>query len=152
ARGTYVEGGLLDVAWPLGALLLAGAAWVHPPVRRRGVPRGMRVAAGPVAAAVLAMGVLAAERSAHLPAAAEVLAFATLLLVIARLALALRRAGENLAASEREATSDELTGLANRRALMSDLAAAVGRVPAPGNSHLLAMFDLDGFKLYNDTF
>jgi two-component system cell cycle response regulator len=152
AQGTYVEGGLLDVTWPLGALLLAGAAWAHPPATRRVVPRGMRIAAVPVAAAVLAMAVLVAERSGHLPAAAEVLAFATLLLVIARLALALRRAGENLAASEREATSDELTGLANRRALMADLAAAVGRAPAPGNSHLLAMFDLDGFKLYNDTF
>ncbi len=31
AQGTYVEGGLLDAAWPLGALLLAGAAWVPPP-------------------------------------------------------------------------------------------------------------------------
>jgi two-component system, cell cycle response regulator len=152
AQGTYVEGGLLDAAWPLGALLLAGAAWAHPPATRRVVPRGMRVAAVPVAAAVLAMGVLAAERSGHLPAAAEVLAFATLLLVIARLALALRRAGENLAVSQREATRDELTGLANRRALMADLAAATGQAPAPGNSHLLAMFDLDGFKLYNDTF
>jgi GGDEF domain-containing protein len=98
------------------------------------------------------MGVLAGERSGHLPAAAEVLAFATLLLVIARLSLALRRAGESLASSEREATTDELTGLANRRALMTDLGAAVTRAPVPGNSHLLAMFDLDGFKLYNDTF
>ena len=152
AQGTYAEGGLLDVAWPLGALLLAGAAWVHPPATRQVVPRGMRVAVVPVAAAVLAMGVLAAERSGHLPAAAEVLAFATLLLVIARLALALRRAGENLAVSEHEAKSDELTGLANRRALMADLAAVVGRAPTAGNSHLLVMFDLDGFKLYNDTF
>ena len=152
AQGTYVEGGILDAAWPLGALLLASAAWVRPPATRRVVPRGMRVAAVPVAAALLAMGVLAAERGGHLPAAAEVLAFATLLLVIGRLALALRRAGENLAVSERQATSDELTGLANRRALMADLAATVTRAPAPGNSHLLAMFDLDGFKLYNDTF
>jgi two-component system cell cycle response regulator len=152
AQGTYVEGGLLDAAWPLGALLMAGAAWVRPPAGRRVVARGMRVAVVPVAAALLAMGVLAAERIGHLPAAAEVLAFGTLLLVIARLALALRRAGENLAASKREATSDELTGLANRRALMADLAAAVEREPEPGNSHLLVMFDLDGFKLYNDTF
>jgi two-component system, cell cycle response regulator len=152
AQGSYVEGGILDVAWPLGALLLAGAAWVSPPANRRIVPRGVRVAAIPVAAALLAMGVLAAERSNHLPAAAEVLAFATLLLVIARLSLALRRAGESIASSERVATTDELTGLANRRALMADLEAAVARAPAPGNAHLVAMFDLDGFKLYNDTF
>jgi diguanylate cyclase (GGDEF)-like protein len=152
AEGTYVEGGLLDASWPLGALLIAAAAWVRAPAQRRVVARGMRVAVVPIAAALLAMGVLAAERSAHLPAAAEVLAFTTLLAVIGRLALALRRAGESLAGSEREASTDELTGLANRRALMADLGAAVARAPAPGTSHLLAIFDLDGFKLYNDSF
>ncbi|HVV91636.1 MAG TPA: HD domain-containing phosphohydrolase [Solirubrobacterales bacterium] len=152
AQGTYVEGGLLDAAWPLGALLLAGAAWVHAPERRRVVPRGIRVSAVPVAAALLAIGVLAGERAGRLPATAEVLALLTLLLVIARLGLSLRRTGETLASTEREAQTDELTGLANRRALMADLAAVVGRGSERGVSHLLAMFDLDGFKLYNDTY
>jgi diguanylate cyclase (GGDEF)-like protein len=152
AQGTYVEGGLLDVAWPLGALLLAGAAWAPAPRRQLVVPRGMRVAAVPVAAALVAMGVLAGERIGHLPAAAEVLAFATLLLVIGRLALSLRRAGERLAGSEHEARTDELTGLANRRSLMADLATALAEPPQEGHLNLLAMFDLDGFKLYNDTF
>jgi diguanylate cyclase (GGDEF)-like protein len=152
AQGTYVEGGLLDAAWPLGALLLAGAAWAPAPERRRVVPRGIRVSAVPVAAALLAIGVLAGERAGQLPATAEVLALLTLLLVIARLGLSLRRTGETLASTEREARTDELTGLANRRALMADLAAAVERKPEGGASHLLAMFDLDGFKLYNDSY
>jgi two-component system, cell cycle response regulator len=152
ARGSYVEGGLLDAAWPLGALLLAGAAWVHAPARRPVVARGMRVSAVPVAAALLAIGVLAGERAGRLPASAEVLAFATLLLVIGRLGLSLRRAGESVRNSKREALTDELTGLANRRALMADLAAAVERPAPEGQTHLMAMFDLDGFKLYNDTF
>jgi two-component system, cell cycle response regulator len=152
AQGSYVEGGLLDAAWPLGALLLAGAAWVHAPPRQRVVPRGMRVSLVPMAAALLAMGVLAGERASHLPAVAEVLAFATLLLVIARLGLSLRRTNESLRSSEREATTDELTGLANRRALMADLERAVENPPPQGRSHLLVMFDLDGFKVYNDTF
>ncbi|MBS1884480.1 MAG: diguanylate cyclase, partial [Actinobacteria bacterium] len=152
AQGTYVEGGILDAAWPLGALLISGAAWAHAPRRQRVVPRGMRVSAVPVAAALVAMGVLAGERMGRLPAAAEALAFATLLLVIARLGLSLRRAGERLQSSEREASTDELTGLANRRALMGGLAEAVARAPEPGKAHLMAMFDLDGFKIYNDTF
>lgn len=152
AQGRYVEGGLLDAAWPLGALLLAGAAWVAPAPRRRVHPHGLRVAIVPVAAALLAIGVLAAERLGRLPAAAEVLALVTLLLVIGRLGVSLRRASANLASSEREALSDELTGLANRRALMSDLSGAVVRSPRPGNAHLLVMFDLDGFKAYNDAF
>ena len=55
-----------------------------------------------------------------------------------------------LAASREEARTDALTGLRNRRALIADLAA---RIPGPGEpSVLLALFDLDGFKAYNDTF
>jgi two-component system, cell cycle response regulator len=152
AQGTYVEGGLLDAAWPLGALLLAGAAWVPPGPRRQVHPRGLRVAVVPVLAALLAIGVLAAERIERMPAAAEVLALVTLLLVVGRLGISLRRSNASLASSERAALSDELTGLANRRALMADLSAAVGRAPRSGNAHLLVMFDLDGFKAYNDAF
>jgi diguanylate cyclase (GGDEF)-like protein len=152
AQGSYVEGGLLDAAWPLGALLLAGAAWVPPGRRRQVHSRGLRMAVIPVAAALVAIGVLAGERIERMPAAAEVLALTTLLLVIGRLGLSLRRASANLASSEREALSDELTGLCNRRALMSDLSGTVARPPRPGNAHLLVMFDLDGFKAYNDAF
>jgi diguanylate cyclase (GGDEF)-like protein len=152
AQGSYVEGGLLDAAWPLGALLLAGAAWVAPGPRRRVHPRGLRVVAVPVVAALLAIGVLAGERIERMPAAAEVLALITLLLVIGRLAMALRRTGASLASSEREALVDELTAIPNRRALMGDLTAAVAREPIEGNAHLLVMFDLDGFKAYNDAF
>ena len=50
-----------------------------------------------------------------------------------------------------QAVTDALTGLGNRRRLAADLAATLesdlGRTPA-----LLLMFDLDGFKSYNDTF
>jgi two-component system cell cycle response regulator len=152
AQGSYVEGGLLDAAWPLGALLLAGAAWVPAGRRHQVHPRGLRVAVVPVLAALLAIGVLAGERIERMPAAAEVLALITLLLVVGRLGVSLRRSNANLASSEREALADELTGLANRRALMADLSAAVGRVPMPGKAHLLVMFDLDGFKAYNDAF
>jgi len=45
------------------------------------------------------------------------------------------------------ATTDSLTGLPNRRQLMGDLEIAVEDEQA-----LLALFDLDGFKAYNDTF
>jgi two-component system cell cycle response regulator len=152
ARGTYVEGGLLDTAWPLGALLLAAAAWVAPSPRRVEPSDGLRVAIVPVAAALLAIGVLAAERLDRIPATAEVLALVTLLLVIGRMAIALRRSNVNLASTEREALTDALTGLANRRALMTDLALTAARAPEPGNAHLFVMFDLDGFKGYNDAF
>jgi diguanylate cyclase (GGDEF)-like protein len=56
-----------------------------------------------------------------------------------------------LRVSRIEASTDALTQLGNRRALARRLAAAIA---APPEAHelLLVMFDLDGFKQYNDTF
>jgi diguanylate cyclase (GGDEF)-like protein len=65
-----------------------------------------------------------------------------------------RLARENealLGVSRVEARTDSLTELGNRRAFASDLDAAINRPPASGEL-LLSMFDLDGFKQYNDTF
>jgi diguanylate cyclase (GGDEF)-like protein len=56
-----------------------------------------------------------------------------------------------LGASRVEARTDALTTLGNRRALTSNLAAAVAAPPGSPEL-LLVMFDLDGFKQYNDTF
>jgi diguanylate cyclase (GGDEF)-like protein len=56
-----------------------------------------------------------------------------------------------LGISRDEARTDTLTGLRNRRALTSDLASAMAE-PAGSGELLLGMFDLDGFKQYNDTF
>lgn len=50
-----------------------------------------------------------------------------------------------------EATIDPLTGLANRRQLSEDLSAVV-RDATPERPVRLLLFDLDGFKAYNDTF
>jgi diguanylate cyclase (GGDEF)-like protein len=50
--------------------------------------------------------------------------------------------------AHRLASSDVLTGLGNRRRLMADL----DRVTAAGEPTILALFDLDGFKAYNDGF
>ncbi len=59
---------------------------------------------------------------------------------------------ELLGLSREEASTDVLTGLGNRRALIDDLSSAIDR-RAPGARELLvAIFDLDGFKQYNDTF
>jgi diguanylate cyclase (GGDEF)-like protein len=53
--------------------------------------------------------------------------------------------------SRTEARTDVLTDLHNRRALAIDLERAVAEPPGP-RELLLAIFDLDGFKQYNDTF
>jgi putative nucleotidyltransferase with HDIG domain len=65
-----------------------------------------------------------------------------------------RLAQENdglLAASREEALTDALTGLGNRRALILDLTAHLADAGREGQL-VLALFDVDGFKQYNDTF
>jgi diguanylate cyclase (GGDEF)-like protein len=62
------------------------------------------------------------------------------------------RENQRLAARNREdALHDDLTGLRNRRALVDDLEARIADADAK-DPLLLAIFDLDGFKSYNDTF
>jgi len=56
-----------------------------------------------------------------------------------------------LGVSRIEARTDPLTTLGNRRALASNLATAMAEPPG-ARQQLLVMFDLDGFKQYNDTF
>jgi diguanylate cyclase (GGDEF)-like protein len=61
-----------------------------------------------------------------------------------------RRIQAGVEESRRQALTDDLTGLGNRRRLLIDLERAI----AQGTDHspaAFAMFDLDGFKAYNDT-
>ena len=57
-----------------------------------------------------------------------------------------------LVTSRHEALTDGLTGLGNRRKLMLDLERELADAGEPGGARVLALFDLDGFKHYNDTY
>ena len=70
------------------------------------------------------------------------------LAMIALAAVSLRTARREL---EAHASSDALTGLANRRRLLADLERRV-RTAGAETPAVLTMFDLNGFKNYNDTF
>jgi diguanylate cyclase (GGDEF)-like protein/PAS domain S-box-containing protein len=59
-----------------------------------------------------------------------------------------KRAAEELT---HQALHDPLTGLGNRRALVADLERGIAEATSD-RPLLLALFDLDGFKTYNDTF
>jgi diguanylate cyclase (GGDEF)-like protein len=74
------------------------------------------------------------------------LAAAALLLVVG--AVSFRNAQRELTTA---ATTDGLTGLGNRRKLIRDLDATAESARSDRPS-LVAMFDLDGFKAYNDTY
>ena len=68
------------------------------------------------------------------------------------MALAFRENLGNLETSTHEALTDPLTGLGNRRSLMAELEAATRRRRRPGELCLMVVFDLDGFKAYNDSY
>src|SRR5205823_5799288 len=56
-----------------------------------------------------------------------------------------------LETSRREALTDSLTALANRRKLLVDLEAEIESA-SEEEPRMLVLFDLNGFKTYNDTF
>ena len=109
----------------------------------------MRFTAFPIAFASLGLGILVLAALGSLNPLAVVLAAASLLAVFARLVLSLRENAGMLVTSRHEALTDALTGLGNRRALTRDLdRVAEGQRAAA----VLALFDLDGFKHYNDSY
>lgn len=57
-----------------------------------------------------------------------------------------------LAATREDSLTDALTGLRNRRSMINDLEVEVAAAKGGGHSLLLALFDLDRFKQYNDTY
>lgn len=151
ASNSYVEGTALDALWPASMLLLAAAAW-QPVARGSSVElEGRPLLGTPAVCGLIAIGVLVYDRYHHLHELGPALAVATLVAVLIRTGLTFHENGRILARIRRQAVTDALTGLHNRRQLFSDLdqALAEGRRSEP---RLLVIFDLDGFKHYNDTF
>ncbi len=141
--------GIIATLWPGAALLLALAAW-QDWSGTRAVNDGSGTVVVPAAGAIVALVVLvvAGLTPKALSAVAVGLAGAALAAVIARGRLAFQENRELLARSRGDAVTDALTGLRNRRGLLEDL----DDVLAAGDGRRLVFCDLDGFKLYNDTF
>jgi two-component system cell cycle response regulator len=151
AKGTYVEGSILDTLWPASMALLALAAWQRPPAV---VPERMErrhTIVLPAVFALIALGLLVLASLHHVAPAAVALASAALLIAGARAGITYVENVRMLRREMLDAATDTLTGLGNRRRLMRDLDAALtgARAEAPAT---LAFFDLDGFKRYNDSF
>ena len=154
AQGTYQVGAWFDVGWLAGPVLLAAGAWSDTPdktARVRPGAGGLRQIVLPMIFALISIGLLLYAGSEHLNWAARILAAASLGIVLVRLALTFRANAQVTTQRELESRTDALTGLANRRALNADLAAVVENA-SPDKAAIVAIFDLDGFKHYNDTF
>jgi diguanylate cyclase (GGDEF)-like protein len=142
--GTYTAGGWIDLLWPLGAGLVAVSAWQGRPKMAARMPRGWRVMAVPAAAALLVAMRLGVYPLVPVEPAALVVMALMLCAIVARIFLT---TAENQKLLNRVET-DPLTGLGNRGKLLEDLSEAIGA----GHPHVLGLFDLDGFKQYNDSF
>jgi diguanylate cyclase (GGDEF)-like protein len=151
AVGTYVEGTYLDLAWPLSVVLIALAAWQRPGRASRVQLENRALLGTPIVCGLVATGVLVAATQLPVHPTALLLATITIVLVLARTALSFWENARLLEASRHEALTDSLTGLANRRKLLVDLDAAL-EAARDDEPRMLVLFDLNGFKTYNDTF
>ena len=141
---------LASIAWPLAFILLAAASWYPYAAVEAATKRSARSIALPVGLATVVIGLLALGNVVPIGPVAVGLGAAALVAAMARLAATFAVNMKMLASSEREATTDALTGLRNRRSLLADLERELS-VPEPPST-ILALFDLDGFKSYNDSF
>lgn len=138
---------VVSPVWVIGVQVIAAASvWDRSNAVVRVHSSTAATLALPLAFAMAITGFLVAAAFADLPPASAILAGVTLVLVIVRTGLTFR---ENLQLSETRqlARTDDLTGLANRRHLVSALE-RLGRNRGPSG---LLICDLDGFKFINDT-
>ena len=150
AEESYVTGTPLDIGWLAGAFVVSLAAWQ--PARSQTAPTDeVPNIVLPVGLSLASLALLVEDHGSSTETLAVALATAAMLAVIARLAVTHRQSRENLTASRAQARTDSLTGLGNRFKLLRDLELlrADDDEPPP---HLLLLFDLDGFKHYNDSF
>jgi two-component system cell cycle response regulator len=148
--GIYSSQPLLAAIWPASAVVIGYAALESlRPVE--GLPAYWRALVVPMSFALLAGALLVYNELNAIGAAAFGLAVGSLIVAIVRPVLGFRENLHTLNRSQKEALTDALTGVSNRRKLMLDLRREIKG--ADGSSpRILILFDLDGFKQYNDTY
>jgi diguanylate cyclase (GGDEF)-like protein len=151
ASGSYAAGSIVDSLWLAGGLVLAYASWQPPggamPIHLQG---SRRLAVTSVGASV-ALGVLVLGQFVSIGFAAVALAAAALIVLISRAAVSLKESLRMFTHARIEAVTDALTTLGNRRKLMTDLRREL-HFASVASPRILVLFDLDGFKRYNDTY
>jgi diguanylate cyclase (GGDEF)-like protein len=142
-------GSWVEPIYLIGAVCLGASVWqpaAAAEITSPGDDRRREMIVPPVFAGVM-IGLFAMQYFSATSGLSTVLWAATMTAVIVRLAMSDR---ENKALLEQVRT-DALTGLANQGRMQVDLPIRVSRASAE-NPLMLLLFDLNGFKHYNDTF
>ncbi len=138
------------MTYDIGVMLLALAAWQPgAAIETDTVPSGA-VLAIPAAFTVSALGLLVYDHFSRLDPIALTLAMLTMLVAFARIALTFRDV-RALAETRRQALTDDLTLMPNRRHFLRRVRDGIVASRATGESVALLIVDLDHFKELNDT-
>ncbi len=149
ADGTYQAGTWLDLLWPSAATLIGLVASSAPGDDQSVRLEGWTVVIIPSLFSVSSLFVLVLGYYHPIPTLAVALATGCVLAGTARTALTFQEV-RSLAESRRQAHTDELTGLGNRRLLYAELDVALAARGDTGSVALL-IADLDRFKEINDA-
>jgi diguanylate cyclase (GGDEF)-like protein len=147
---TLPEGNWIDPIYLIAAVCLGAAVWQRKEaaeITSPGERDGRREIVVPAVFASVMIGLFAMQYYNATSGLSTVLWAATMAAVILRLAMSDR---ENKVLLEQVRT-DPLTGLANKGLMQVDLPIRVGQASEESPVFLL-LFDLNGFKHYNDTF
>jgi two-component system, cell cycle response regulator len=153
ATGTYQQNAWFNPLWYASPVIAAWAAWLPRQASARAAARpvGIRGIVMSLVFACAALGTLVWSSFSSVGVIAIALATLSLLVIMARLVLTWRENAALLRASQQEALTDALTILGNRRALALELERRM-QERDERRPYVLALFDLDGFKHYNDNF
>jgi diguanylate cyclase (GGDEF)-like protein len=155
ALASQVGSDLNAIAWPTSIVLMSMSVWLKPrtldPLREQRTAGFML----PSVAAVAGLGILVAGTVHTVPRVALGLATATLVVVGARLSLSARDLRLVTEERHRQAQTDELTGLGNRRHLLHVIDTYFTDFNDPWTAERTLAFlyiDLNHFKEINDSF
>jgi diguanylate cyclase (GGDEF)-like protein len=150
ATGMYVPGHWVDLLWPVGAALVVPAAAVRADRQTDSDPNSGWLLLVPVACTLAAGGVLVYDHFSRVSMVAVVLAGLTLVTALLRTIYTFNEV-RALTDLRRLALTDDLTGLANRRAFYEEVDAALEDARGGRAALSLMCVDLDRFKELNDT-
>ena len=149
--GNFRYGTYIDVLYTGGPVFVALAATSTPTISTPAVRQWRASSALPALATLTALSVLVGGTYAKVPMVAVWAASLCVVLAVWRTSQLFAQ-GRTLERTRAQALTDELTGLANRRALLEALAASAREVPPSADRPLeLLLLDLDGFKEVNDS-